>query len=104
MWMRLKYYLDAKTASMFRKIPDDLLSTLTDMALVFPTICIYRTNGGNASYASSLTNLFLRYFNATEFTAIMELAVGQYHVNRDGILYERLVKILFLCRLTRGQA
>lgn len=79
---RLKRYLDGETPPMLGKMPEDLLATLTDMALASPAICIYRANGGNISHATSLANLFLRYFNTTESTAIVELASSQYHAKK----------------------
>lgn len=79
---RLKYYLNIKNPPRLGKMPEDLLSTLTDMALASPAVCIYRANGGNASRATSLANLFLRYFNTTESTAIVELAANQYHAKK----------------------
>lgn len=79
---RLKSYLDAETLPMLGKMPGDLIDTLTNMALASPAICIYRANGGNISHATSLANLFLRYFNTTESTAIVELAASQYHAKK----------------------
>ena len=79
---RLKSYLDAETLPMLGKMPGDLIDTLTNMALASPAVCIYRANGGNVSHATSLANLFLRYFNTTEATAIVELAASQYHAKK----------------------
>lgn len=79
---RLKSYLDTETPPMLGKMPGDLIDTLTNMALASPAVCIYRANGGNISYATVMANLFLRYFNTTESTAIVELAASQYHAKK----------------------
>ena len=79
---RLKSYLDTETPPMLGKMPGDLIDTLTNMALASPAVCIYRANGGNVSYATVMANLFLRYFNTTESTAIVELAASQYHAKK----------------------
>lgn len=79
---RLKSYLDTEMPPMLGKMPADLIDTLTNMALASPAVCIYRANGGNVSYATVMANLFLRYFNATESTAIVELAASQYHAKK----------------------
>lgn len=80
---RLKSYLNtAETPPMLGKMPEDLISTLANMALASPAVCIYRANGGNISYATSMANLFMRYFNTTESTAIVELAANQFHAKK----------------------
>ena len=43
---------------------------------------IYRSNGSNVAYATSLAKVFVNYFNTTESTAIVELAADQYHTKK----------------------
>lgn len=76
---RLKYFVGLGEDLELGKMPDDLISTLTDMVLGSPAVCIYRANGGNVAYATSLAKVFVNYFNTTEATAIVELAADQYH-------------------------
>ena len=64
------------------RMPEDLVSTLTDMVLGSPAVCIYRSNGGNVAYATSLAKVFVNYLNTTESTAIVELAADQYHAKK----------------------
>ena len=64
------------------RMPDDLVNTLTDMVLGSPAVCIYRSNGGNMAYATSLAKVFVNYLNTTESTAIVELAADQYHAKK----------------------
>ena len=64
------------------KMPDDLITTLTDMVLGSPAVCICRANGGNVAYATSMAKVFVNYFNTTESTAIVELAANQYHAKK----------------------
>ncbi len=59
------------------KMPSDLVSTLTNMALGSFAVCIYRSNGGIADYATSLARVFVNYFNTTEATAIVELSASK---------------------------
>lgn len=56
------------------KMPSNLISTLTDMALGAFATCIYRANGGNGDYASDLSRVFISYFNSSEATAIVQLS------------------------------
>ena len=76
---RLKQYIALGQELELGRMPDDLVSTLTDMVLGSPAVCIYRSNGGNVAYATSLAKVFVNYFNTTESTAIVELAADQYH-------------------------
>ncbi len=64
------------------RMPDDLVNTLTDMVVGSPAVCIYRSNGGNMAYATSLAKVFVNYLNTTESTAIVELAADQYHAKK----------------------
>ena len=79
---RLKYFVGLGEELELGKMPDDLISTLTDMVLGSPAVCIYRANGGNVAYATSLAKVFVNYFNTTEATAIVELAADQYHAKK----------------------
>ena len=79
---RLKQYVGFGRKPELGKMPEDLVSTLTDMVLGSPAICIYRSNGGNMAYATSLAKVFVNYFNTTESTAIVELAADQYHAKK----------------------
>ena len=63
-------------------MPEDLIVTLTDMMLGSPAVCIYRSNGSNVAYATSLAKVFVNYFNTTESTAIVDLAADQYHTKK----------------------
>lgn len=64
------------------RMPDDLVSTMVDMALGSPAVCIFRSNGGNVSHATSLARVFFRYFNTVESTAIVELAANRHHAKK----------------------
>lgn len=79
---RLKEYVGFGKKPELGKMPEDLVSTLTDMVLGSPAVCIYRSNGGNMAYATSLAKVFVNYFNTTESTAIVELAADQYHAKK----------------------
>ena len=79
---RLKEYVGFGKKPELGKMPEDLISTLTDMVLGSPAVCIYRSNGGNMAYATSLAKVFVNYFNTTESTAIVELAADQYHAKK----------------------
>src|SRR5699024_7620871 len=79
---RLKYFVGLGEDLELGKMPDDLISTLTDMVLGSPAVCIYRANVGNVAYANSLAKVFVNYFNTTEATAIVELAADQYHAKK----------------------
>lgn len=58
--------------------PYDLIPTLINMAIASPAVCIYRASGGNVPMATTLANIFLKRFNTTEATAIVDLAYGRY--------------------------
>lgn len=60
-------------------MPDDLAETMTNMALASPAVCCYRSNGGNAIYATELARVFLNYFNTTESTAVIQLSSERFH-------------------------
>lgn len=62
--------------------PDDLVSTLTNMVLGSPAVCIYRSNRHNMRYATALAKTFLNYFNTTESTAVIQLATEVHHKKR----------------------
>lgn len=79
---RLKQYVSLEKNLELGKMPEDLIATLTDMALGSPAVCIYRSNGSNVAYATSLAKVFVNYFNTTESTAIVELAADQYHTKK----------------------
>ena len=79
---RLRQFIELGEDLELGKMPEDLLSTLTDMVLGSPAVCIYRSNGGNVAYATSLAKVFVNYFNTTESTAIVELAADQYHAKK----------------------
>ena len=79
---RLRQYISPNAKVELGKMPEDLVSTLTDMVLGSPAVCIYRSNGGNVAYATSLARVFLNYFNTTESTAVVELAAAQYHAKK----------------------
>lgn len=79
---RLRQYISPNAKLELGKMPEDLVATLTDMVLGSPAVCIYRSNGGNVSYATSLARVFLNYFNTTESTAIVELSADQYHAKK----------------------
>ena len=79
---RLRQYVSDETQLELGRMPEDLLNTLTDMVLGSPAICVYRTNGGNVAYATSLAKVFVNYFNSTESTAIVELAAEQFHTKK----------------------
>lgn len=79
---RLKQLVNIGGAIELGRMPDDLVTTLTDMVLGSPAVCIYRSNGGNVAYATSLAKVFLNYFNTTEATAIVELAADRYHAKK----------------------
>lgn len=79
---RLRQYISSKAQLALGRMPEDLLNTLTDMVLGSPAICVYRTNGGNVAYATSLAKVFVNYFNSTESTAIVELAAEQFHTKK----------------------
>ena len=64
-------------------MPEDLTEILVNMALGSPAVCIYRSNKGNAAYATALAKTFLNYFNTTESTAVIQLASEQYHREQD---------------------
>lgn len=72
-----KMYADRESLVLGGK-PSDLVPTLINMALASPAVCIYRTNGGDVSRATALANIFLKRFNTTEATAIVDLAYGRY--------------------------
>lgn len=79
---RLKQYISLGDRLELGRMPEDLIATLTDMVLGSPAVCIYRSNGGNVGYATSLAKVFLNVFNTTESTAIVELAADQYHAKK----------------------
>ncbi|MBQ7768478.1 MAG: hypothetical protein IJ403_06320 [Oscillospiraceae bacterium] len=79
---RLRQYVSDEAQLELGRMPEDLLNTLTDMVLGSPAICVYRTNGGNVAYATSLAKVFVNYFNSTESTAIVELAAEQFHTKK----------------------
>ena len=79
---RLERLVDAGGTIELGRMPADLVTTLVDMVLGSPAVCIYRSNGDNASYAASLAKVFISYFNTTESTAIVELAAAQYHAKK----------------------
>ena len=79
---RLKQHIASGENLELGKMPDDLITTLTDMVLGSPAVCICRSNGGNVAYATSLAKVFVNYFNTTESTAIVELAADQYHAKK----------------------
>lgn len=79
---RLKQHIALGENLELGKMPDDLITTLTDMVLGSPAVCICRSNGGNVAYATSLAKVFVNYFNTTESTAIVELAADQYHAKK----------------------
>ena len=60
-------------------MPDDLLETLTNMAIGSPAVCCYRANGENAFYATELARVFVSYFNTTESTAVIQLSSERFH-------------------------
>lgn len=79
---RLKQHISKGETLELGKMPEDLVSTLTDMVLGSPAVCICRSNGGNVAYATSLAKVFVNYFNTTESTAVVELAADQYHAKK----------------------
>ncbi len=79
---RLKYLFGLGSALELGRMPDDLIPTLTDMVLGSPAVCVYRSNGGNIAYATSLAKIFVNYFNTTEATAVVELTAGQFHTKK----------------------
>ena len=79
---RLRQYISPSAKLDLGKMPEDLVATLTDMVLGSPAVCIYRSNGGNVAYATSLARVFLNYFNTTESTAVVELAANQFHAKK----------------------
>lgn len=79
---RLKQHIELGDELELGKMPYDLITTLTDMVLGSPAVCICRSNGGNVAYATSLAKVFVNYFNTTESTAIVELAADQYHAKK----------------------
>ena len=79
---RLRQNISPNAKLELGKMPEDLVATLTDMVLGSPAVCIYRSNGGIVSYATSLARVFLNYFNTTESTAIVELSADQYHAKK----------------------
>ena len=78
---RLRQYMNGDNLELGR-MPDDLIATLTDMALGSPAVCVYRANGGNVAHAAALARVFVNYFNTTEATAVVELAAGRYHAKK----------------------
>ena len=46
---RLKHFIGLGADLELGKMPDDLISTLADMVLGSPAVCIYRANGGNVA-------------------------------------------------------
>lgn len=64
-------------------MPEDLVNTIVDMILGSPAVCIYRSNGGNMSYATALAKTFVNYFNSTESTAIVQLAAEIHHKKKS---------------------
>lgn len=79
---RLKQYIGLGGSLELGRMPEDLVSTLTDMVLGSPAVCIYRSNGGNVAYATSLAKVFVNYFNTIEATAVVELAADQFHAKK----------------------
>lgn len=79
---QLREYIGYEKEPSLGRMPADLLSTLTDMVLGSPAVCVYRSNGNNMSYATSLAKVFVNYFNTTESTAIVELAADQFHAKK----------------------
>ena len=79
---RLRQYVSDETQLELGRMPEDLLNTLADMVLGSPAICVYRKNGGNVAYATSLAKVFVNYFNSTESAAIVELAAEQFHTKK----------------------
>lgn len=79
---RLKQHIASGEKLELGKMPDDLITSLTDMVLGSPAVCICRSNGGNVAYATSMAKVFVNYFNTTESTAIVELAADQYHAKK----------------------
>ena len=65
------------------RMPRDLVSVLTDMALASPAVCVYRANGQNAAYATALAKTFLNYFNTTESTAVIQLSSEKHHARKS---------------------
>ena len=79
---RLRQYISDEAQLELGRMPGNLLNILTDMVLGSPAICVYRTNGGNVAYATSLAKIFVNYFNSTESTAIVELAAVKFHTKK----------------------
>ena len=80
---RLTELLGQGNALALGKMPEDLANTLTEMVLASPAVCIYRSNGNNAAYATALAKTFLNYFNTTESTAVIQLASERHHSRKS---------------------
>lgn len=65
------------------RMPRDLVSVLTDMTLASPAVCVYRSNGQNAAFATALAKIFLNYFNTTESTAVIQLSSERHHARKS---------------------
>ncbi len=74
---KLKEYLSNLVNIDLGKKPDDLVTTLVNMVLGSPAICIYRSNGMDTARATELAKVFINNFNLTEATAIIDLAYGR---------------------------
>jgi hypothetical protein len=74
---KLEDYISAGVDINLGKMPEDLISTLVNMTLGSPAVCIYRANGCDTAKATTLAKVFLNRFNTTEGTAIIDLAYGK---------------------------
>ncbi len=74
---KLQNYLEYPKEIHLGRMPDDLVETLINMVLGSPAVCIYRSNLGNREMATSLAKIFIKNFNLSESTAIIDLAYGR---------------------------
>ena len=79
---RLEKYIEGIDTLNLGRMPDDLVSTLVDMTLGSPAVCIFRSFGGNVPFATYLSRVFFNYFNSTETTAVVELAADRHHAKK----------------------
>lgn len=74
---RLEEYISVGKEIKLGRMPEDLLTTLVNMALGSPAVCIYRSFRCDVIKATTLAKVFINRFNTTEATAIIDLAYGR---------------------------
>lgn len=86
-----EYYKNPYNAEL-GKMPRDLASVLSHIAIASPAVCAYRSNGENSIFSTQLSKLMINMFNKQESIATVELCYGK----RNDDAYWR--NVLHYCR------